>query len=555
MKQKGIKFLICLLGVTIIPLLICILAITSVGTNKIRASLKEETLNKLKIAAVALDAYYTQDAKFNGSITYSHDFVDSYKDQNIELTLFYGDTRFTTSIPDASNPTGRNEGTQAAADIWATVSAGNTYSAENVVISGEKYFVFYEPVHDADGNVIGMAFAGTPESILNTTLSNAARLMLIVGIGLAVLFVVIYTGLGIWLAGKLKKIDAGAVALAHGDLTNKINAHSFVAEFNSLNDSINLVCANTNDIVNKIKGAAGDISSAVGEINGNVTVSNEAAEGITTAVDGIAKGSMDMAESVQNTATAMQHIGDEIANITSLASDAKETSEQVMDISKSAKDNLVELINANKNTVGISIDVTRGINDASDAANEINRAADVIADIASQTKLLSLNASIEAARAGEAGRGFAVVAGNIQELAVQSSQSATEIKKIIENIVSKSEANVTLANKIRDAVNNEGSVLQEVSNSFDAVDSKISTTADAISSIDDKASSVNEDKQKVLDEIANLSSISEENAASCQETNASMEELSATITTIANQAADTNEQAGKLNEAVAYFKQ
>ena len=74
------------------------------------------------------------------------------------------------------------------------------------------------------------------------------------------------------------------------------------------------------------------------------------------------------------------------------------------------------------------------INNARDVEN-IGKLTQTILDIASQTNLLSLNASIEAARAGEAGRGFAVVAGEISNLAENSSNTAKEIQEISESVI------------------------------------------------------------------------------------------------------------------------
>ena len=87
-------------------------------------------------------------------------------------------------------------------------------------------------------------------------------------------------------------------------------------------------------------------------------------------------------------------------------------------------------------------------NITNESAQAIQAATDIIAGIANQTNLLSLNASIEAARAGEMGRGFAVVAEEIRGLADQSRESADKIRSIVENLISNSNQSVQIMNGV-----------------------------------------------------------------------------------------------------------
>ena len=90
---------------------------------------------------------------------------------------------------------------------------------------------------------------------------------------------------------------------------------------------------------------------------------------------------------------------------------------------------MVQEVDQSKNQMQSMIDTMSRINESS---NKIGNIITDIENIASQTNLLSLNASIEAARAGEAGRGFAVVAEQIRQLAEQSTQSAVDTRELIE---------------------------------------------------------------------------------------------------------------------------
>ena len=155
---------------------------------------------------------------------------------------------------------------------------------------------------------------------------------------------------------------------------------------------------------------------------------------------------------------------------------------------------------------------------------------------------------------GEAGFGFSVVAASIQTLAGESDRSAKEIQTIIDEIIEKSRNNVQLANQIKEAVDSEGNALATVSDSFDKVNDKIYITVDTIHNISKEIDALNQDKEKVLEEVRSLSAVSEENTASCQETTDTIKELRENIEMISRQTTDTNSISEELKEAVAYFE-
>ena len=143
------------------------------------------------------------------------------------------------------------------------------------------------------------------------------------------------------------------------------------------------------------------------------------------------------------------------------------------------------------------------IGEISKCSEEIRSIIQVIEDIASQTNLLSLNASIEAARAGEAGRGFAVVAEQVKNLAEQSTEAAGETTKLIESTI--------------DAVNKGIAIAEETEASMDM--------AQALQA---EVSSV----QQIDENITHVAGIVDNNSASSQETAAVSEEQSAQVHTM-----------------------
>ena len=549
-KKPGMTMTLLFIG--FLPLLLSGVILCVVTAFSQTNTMEEDTYQKLRVAADDLRKYYEWDIINAGEPTYEHDYIDSLKAEDIELTLFMGDTRFITSVKkDDGN---RNEGTKMDAAIWEKVKGGQDVNAKGVNVGGHDFYVYYMPVRDGNNQIVGASWAGMPQTDVAATIRSHVLSMIIIVLILVVVFAIVIIVVSRALVASLVRVRDELGKLAEGDLTSEEVPSASVQELSEIAEDTVIVRTKIKTIITDIIKDVEELHKDMADVEGGVTTVNSASEGIVSAVDDLSKGSMEMAESVQNTQVNMIQIGDDIDGIKSLTDEATNYAKEVEAENRTAQTALDELMKANADTIQVSKSVVDGINTSSEAVKKIAEAASVIESIASQTNLLSLNASIEAARAGEAGKGFAVVAGEISSLASQSDQSSKEIKAIVDEIIATSDKNVEYAGQISEAVNNEGTVLNQVSDSFSVVNEKVGSTVDAIHTIAEKSQELDAAKAQVLDDVSALSSISEENAASCQETNASMEEIGATIQTIKEEADKTLEVTEILERAVAAFK-
>ena len=549
-KKPGMTMTLLFIG--FLPLLLSGVILCVVTAFSQTNTMEEDTYQKLRVAADDLRKYYEWDIINAGEPTYEHDYIDSLKAEDIELTLFMGDTRFITSVKkDDGN---RNEGTKMDAAIWEKVKGGQDVNAKGVNVGGHDFYVYYMPVRDGNNQIVGASWAGMPQTDVAATIRSHVLSMIIIVLILVVVFAIVIIVVSRALVASLVRVRDELGKLAEGDLTSEEVPSASVQELSEIAEDTVIVRTKIKTIITDIIKDVEELHKDMADVEGGVTTVNSASEGIVSAVDDLSKGSMEMAESVQNTQVNMIQIGDDIDGIKSLTDEATNYAKEVEAENRTAQTALDELMKANADTIQVSKSVVDGINTSSEAVKKIAEAASVIESIASQTNLLSLNASIEAARAGEAGKGFAVVAGEISSLASQSDQSSKEIKAIVDEIIATSDKNVEYAGQISEAVNNEGAVLNQVSDSFSVVNEKVGSTVDAIHTIAEKSQELDAAKAQVLDDVSALSSISEENAASCQETNASMEEIGATIQTIKEEADKTLEVTEILERAVAAFK-
>jgi methyl-accepting chemotaxis protein len=191
---------------------------------------------------------------------------------------------------------------------------------------------------------------------------------------------------------------------------------------------------------------------------------------------------------------------------------------------------LAELIDISKETQKSIDAVRRQIEATNISTAEISKATASIKGIAYQTNLLSLNASIEAARSGESGRGFAVVANEIRKLADQSQNIAVQITRIVNILIENSNSSVEIMTKVTESIKSQDDKLNSTNEVFEGLVSEMSGVSGAIEDVTLAMVELEELKNEVVGSVCNLTTLSEENAASSEEISASIQEMNQNIT-------------------------
>ncbi|MBQ2407213.1 MAG: cache domain-containing protein [Lachnospiraceae bacterium] len=554
-ERKKLTMMSALLMIGIFPTIFAVVLVALLSSFQLSNALKAEIYEELEIAAHGLREYYEWDIinSEEHQPVYEHDYVDLYLEDDVHLTLFLENKRFITSIPDASNSTGRNEGTTCDEEIWKEVSKGKTYRGDKVSISGNDYFVVYLPLYGVDNEIVGMAFAGKPESLILEELRGTIIQILILSVIILILCCVEIAFVAGWVKKPLVIIADNLKYLADGDLRPRQRAKSSIFEIDSIiNSRIKLSEALSNTI-----GRVQEVSSGLLK-DGNVLqsmASNSSinADNISHAVEEISRGSISMAEDIQTATGDVFDMGKRIEDIVTGIDELSKVAGSMEVSGRNAVKIMNELEMSNKHTVEAIGIVAENVEATDKAVGEISAAVELINEIANQTNLLSLNASIEAARAGEAGKGFAVVANEISSLATQSNESADKIADVIGMLVEDSKRSMRKMDDVKKFLDEQQKNLQNTIQEFSIVEDGIVDTKKHSDSMDIRVKECDNSRQSVIDTISGLSAIAQENASITEETTASMQELNSNINLVAQQAEEVKTQSEVLSQAIGFF--
>ena len=459
------------------------------------------------------------------------DHIDWLKRINdLEVTFFEGDTRVMTSIiANGQRAVGTRLESQEILD--AVLKQGKSATQENMIL-GEPYRSIYWPAINAEGETIGMWFAGVPVATLDDLRNTGISVTCLVSGGVLLVLLALSVLLGIRLARPVKKITAYTLAVADGntqvqlDVQGKDDMGQLADALRSMVSSLQQSTAEAEAKTREAEARGEEARKALAEaeearkqaenarhegmlaaaarIESVVESVTEAVSSLNTEIENASQGASQASARLGETATAMEEMNSTVLEVARSAGNAADVSTEARSKADEGATVVAKSVQSIQSVQDQSGQLRQDMNTLADQAQAISQIMSVISDIADQTNLLALNAAIEAARAGDAGRGFAVVADEVRKLAEKTMNSTTDVATAIhaiQNSADKSMKQVDIAveniGQATEFADQSGAALKEI---FQLIETS-SDQVRAIAAASEQQSAASEEINRSISEV------------------------------------------------------
>lgn len=434
-------------------------------------------------------------------------------------------------------------------DFWKTINSKPEGFSPFNYEGEEKYMAFMTD------RVTGWKILGIIEKsdLLDDT--DSIKIYIMVILGIAALFGILASYfIARWIGKPISKLRDSFEIASTGDLTVETSIES-KDEFGDLGNNFNTMMKNIRNLIRTVIDNSEEVDNASQVLSATVEEITAQTQTINSSTQEIAAGM----EEASATTEEVSASGTEVVRATNqLANKTIEGNKAVKEINNRANEIKKKAIESTELAKSIYADRQSGIKKSIEAGKvvlEIEKMADIIADIADQTSLLALNASIEAARAGEHGRGFAVVAEEIRKLAEESTNTISEIQNVVKKVMNSfsdlsEQANGVLS-FIDEKVTEDYKVLEEAGVQYQNDAQFMGHLFGELAASTDQISVSIDQINQAIEQVA---SATEQSAANSSEISGNTTEVARAVEEMATVAQNQADLAQKLNALVNKFK-
>ena len=558
-----------ILFVALLPILAVCIAVIIINNTVIKNALLSKTKNELQATAEALHTAYNQNSgeyfrndsgeiwKGTYNVSLSQKLVVEMSEKTgSSLTFFYGDERIVTSLKDKKGDyiLGSKAGDYVKKNV---LQKGNDVFSSRVSVEGTMYYGYYIPVKQNNSDdVIGMIFAGMPVKTVDKTINLVSGLLFFVlGIVLILtIFVCFIASKGIAAAIEdsvlvVQKMASGnlSVNINEKNLNRKDEVGKLSASTKSLQESLHNMIGSISENTSRLDSSSKDMSNVAGQASDAMSSISENLKSVLSSAKNQAEVTGSVTENVNNINHMLGNTGDEVDGLSDAATDMLKSGSEVAN-------SLKDLYTSNEGVLDAIDKIREQTSETDISVEKIKEAVNLIASIAEETNLLSLNASIEAARAGESGKGFAVVAVEISKLADQSNAASADIERMIMNLGENSEKTISTMETVQDAINRQSEDMNNTRKIFEKVKGCIKSVAEGVTNIREATERLEGETSCIADDINNLNLQAETNMQNIEETLKAGEDVLKIVKDVSKMSMTVSTAANDMSDSVERFK-
>ena len=375
-----------------------------------------------------------------------------------------------------------------------------------VNVKGDNYIAYYFPIKDAEGNVLTSFYIGKPVSDAYDIAKKIIVPLLLITAGITIVLVILLIiVLYRTVLKKVKFVGKSIKTLSSGnaDLTIRVPVKGN-DEFTELGTDVNTFIDLLQGLVKKLNGAQTALEQIGAELGVNSQETASATTEILANINSVRMQAETQSAAVTETSNVLENsrahvselvdlVNNQVAGISQASAAIEEMISNIAAVSNSVKlmSESFKILGSNVGDGNQKLEnVGARVNQMAAQSKMLIQANNMIAQVASQTNLLAMNAAIEAAHAGEAGRGFSVVADEIRKLA---ETSATQSKNIYNEL-----------KEISGSIDDVVGLSHEAQNSFEAIVNQLNVTDSIMNQIDNAMTEQSAASTQILEALADM---------------------------------------------------